>query len=559
MQRLRAIVFAAVLLAAGLGHAPVAIAASVDDWRVDLDEISNTLVLQHPDPYTRIGREAFARDLESLKRRLPELSEEQRVVEAMRLVASIGDGHTFLEPTGDAFKAWYPIRLYRFSDGIFVTSAHKSVAGLAGAQMLEIGGMPAAEALDLARGLMGADNDIGASENVAALSNAGLAKGLGLADASGALPVKVRLRDGRERALKLAPQPGGSGLGWRFRSEVFGASIGDYPDWVAAFGASPSSAFRTPDPARPLHLRYRRHYIGVPLPERDAYYMQVNYVLDHEDEAFNAFFHRAMAEVDKQKPRRLIVDWRYNSGGDGSKLTAMIAEFIRRGDAPPWRELYVLTGRKTFSAAVGAVEEFLARTPATFVGEPAGAGLNSFGDAGTFKFEHAQLSLSCSRRRHWGRSDSHDPYTPVDVPAVFSFADYIAGRDPAVDPILAGEEMRALHLIAASDGGAAVRRVYAQRQARFHGVPWWTAARDDPMTSAGYALVDQGKLADALEVLTVDAEANPGLWRAWNNVGDLELKNGHREAGLAAYRRSLQLNPGNAEAQQVLAEPAKTP
>ena len=57
MQRLRAIVFAAVLLAAGLGHAPVAIAASVDDWRVDLDEISNTLVLQHPDPYTRIGRD----------------------------------------------------------------------------------------------------------------------------------------------------------------------------------------------------------------------------------------------------------------------------------------------------------------------------------------------------------------------------------------------------------------------------------------------------------------------------------------------------------------------
>jgi hypothetical protein len=59
---------------------------SVVDWRHDIDEIVNDIRLLHPDPFTRIGRFTFLRQVNALKSALPYLTEEQRVIHAMRLV-----------------------------------------------------------------------------------------------------------------------------------------------------------------------------------------------------------------------------------------------------------------------------------------------------------------------------------------------------------------------------------------------------------------------------------------------------------------------------------------
>src|SRR5262245_54059824 len=81
---------------------PQAAPASVSDWRRELDEIVKDIRLLHPDPFTKRGYLSFLREAEALKAALPALTEEQRVAHAMRLVASIGDGHTQLEPHGPA-------------------------------------------------------------------------------------------------------------------------------------------------------------------------------------------------------------------------------------------------------------------------------------------------------------------------------------------------------------------------------------------------------------------------------------------------------------------------
>ena len=53
----------------------------------------------------------------------PILDDEEIAIEFMRLVAAIGDGHSSIEPTGSPdFGRFYPFRLYRFTDGIFITA-----------------------------------------------------------------------------------------------------------------------------------------------------------------------------------------------------------------------------------------------------------------------------------------------------------------------------------------------------------------------------------------------------------------------------------------------------
>lgn len=128
------------------------------EWRRGVDEIVGDIRAHHPDPFVRVGELTFLRKVEAFKVAIPSLTEEQRVAGAMRLVAAIGDGHTQLEPRSARFALWYPIRLYQFTDGFFVTGAHRSASDLAGAEILEIAGRPAAEVAAAARGLMGADN-----------------------------------------------------------------------------------------------------------------------------------------------------------------------------------------------------------------------------------------------------------------------------------------------------------------------------------------------------------------------------------------------------------------
>jgi hypothetical protein len=525
--------------------------ASISDWRQDTDDIVNRIRALHPNPFLKTGELTFLREVEAMKAALPSLTEEQRVVRAMRLVALLGDGHTQLEPDNPAFAFWYPIRLYEFTDGFFVTSAHKSVADLAGAQVLEIAGRPVEEAVAEVRTLMGADNRFGSMERLYAVHSAGLMKGLGFAAPNGQLRVKFKLGNGKFVVRDLAARKADNShyetfeasFEWQFRGEMFGMPLGTPEEWVSAYKGLAAEAFRTVDMSRPPHLIQRGKYISHPMPEQDAYYVQVNQV---DDTSFVTFFQRFMQEVDQLMPRRLILDWRYNFGGDGSKVSDMIHELVKREDNKPWNELYLLTGRKTHSAAIMALDAFLKHTQFTIVGEPTGSALNHFGDAVSRNYPRTGLKLDVSTLRHQlGASNDLSEFLPVDVPAPFSFADYVAGRDPAVDPILRGEEMRSLPVIALMDGGATVREVYEMRKRQFAKYHWWAPPREIDLRRVCDALREQKRMADAVETCKLNAEIHPDVWNVWYNLGIVQRAAGLKKEALESYRRVLEIDPDN--------------
>jgi hypothetical protein len=541
-------------------------AATVADWRADIDEIVKDVRAIHPDPYARCGRLTFLRRAQALKAALPGLTEGQRMVGAMRLVALIGDTHTQLEPNRPDFALWYPIRIYEFSDGYFVTAAHASVADLAGAQMLEAGGVPIDRAVNDARGLMGADNAFAAKEDLFPFSDAALMKGLGYAESDGSLRVKVRLRTGRvvERVLAAhrTDDPrfdkDDSTFEWHFQAEMGGPPFGGIDQWISAYRGLPYAAFRTTDLSRPLRLMNRRFFVAKALPDRDAFYIQANFV----GEDFATLFHDALLEVDRARPRRLIVDLRYNFGGDGSHVPGMAREFIARQGARPWKELYVITGRRTLSAGIMAATAIMTNTERTVVGEPMAAPVNSFGDPASIQFPRTGLHLDLSTVAHpLGDGNDVSELTPVDMPAEMSFADYASGRDPAVDPILGGEEMRSLAVIALEDGGAAARRAYDERKARFARYAWWSPPAEIELRTVTQELVRQNRGAEAIETAELNAEIHPDIWNTWYNLGVAQRAAGKVREGLESWRKVLELDPENANANEIrkaLAEPSET-
>jgi hypothetical protein len=526
-------------------------AASVADWRHDIDAIVTDMRTVHPNAFTRTPLPVFLRAVKVLEVSLPRLSEEQRMVRAMELVALVGDGHTQLAPDRPDFSRWYPLRVYEFSDGYFVTSAYKTDSDLAGAQLLEVAGRPVAEVFAAARKLMGSDNLFDAREHLYAFNSAPLMKGLGYAAADGTLAIKVRLAGGALAQRTLIPLKASdarysaddSTLDWRFSSETYGPPIGSLDDWITAYKGLPASAYRTIDLSRPAHFTYRRPFLARSLSQ-NAYYIQINSVGDWNDQTFEGFFRKALAEVDAQRPASLIVDLRYNAGGDGSKVPAMIHQFIKREDNPPWKQLYVLTSRKTYSAATMTLAAFIDHTRCSLIGEPGGAALDNFGDPTNVDLRRTGMTLSVSTLYHQLEDQgAHYPIMPVDVPAPFSFADYAAGRDPAVDAILRGDEMRSIAIIAAEDGAVAARKVYEARKARFAGWPEWSPPREIDLIRAFWKLRHQHKLAEALDFAKLYAEIYPNSARAWGYLGEAQIATGDKTSGLASYQRALKLDP----------------
>jgi tetratricopeptide (TPR) repeat protein len=529
-------------------------AASVEDWRHDIDEMVLDVKGIHPDPFARVGRLEFLREVDALKTDLPRLTEEQRVVRAMRLIASIGDTHTQLEPSRPDFALWYPIRIYEFSDGYFVTAAHQSVADLAGAQVLEAAGQPIARVVNDARRLMGTDNDFASKEYVFAFSNAALMKGLGYADAAGELKIKCRLANGKVVERTLSPHrsddarydKNDSTFEWHFQAEMGGPPFGGVDAWSSVYNGMPYAMFRTTNNERPLRLMNRRDFSYKYLPEQGTFYIQSNFIGENLEKEFRG----ALQEVDRVKPRRLIVDFRYNFGGDGSHVPGMAREFIKREDNPPWKELYILTGRRTLSAGIMAVVAVADNTNHTSIGEPMSAPVNSYGDARSLPFAKTGLHLDLSTVYHQlGDPADTQPFASVDIPAPFSFADYASGRDPAVDAILRGEEMRGLAVIALAEdergGGAAARRVWEQRKAAYAKYDWWTPPREIVLRRVTHALLEQKRIDDAVETAKLNSEIHPDIWNTWYNLAHAQLAAGRRNEALANFRKVLEIDPNN--------------
>lgn len=540
-------------------------ARTVAVWRADLDALVRDVLATHPAPFTRTGVLTWRRAANKLREALPRLSEPQRVVRAMQLLALIGDGHTQLEPDNPAFARWYPVRLYEFTDGVFITGAHQSLADLAGARVVALGGCPVEQVLADVRALHGADNRFDSLERLYAVHNAMLMRGLGYAAADGSLTASLVLRDGRRVERTLRPRASDdtarykkddATFEWVFRAEMFGPPVGMGAEWVSAYRGLVSQQFRTADATRPAHLIFRGAYTSHWYPDSLLLYAQINQV---DGTRLLPFIRGLLAEADRERPRRLVLDVRYNFGGDGSVVNDVVNEFIRRQPDPPWRELYLVTGRKTFSAGIMLASALLSHVPLTVLGEPTGAAFNSYGDPKRFEYGGVGIAADISTLRHQLRAwDDLGEFIPVDVPALMSFSDYVEGRDPVMDPLLNGDEMRSIAAIATSDGGDAARVAWRDRSRRFGAYDWWAPPTELELRRACHALVEQRRSADAVSACQLTAEIHPAIWNSWYNLGETLRIAGRPDEAKAAYRRVLELdplNPNGPEIRRLLAAP----
>jgi hypothetical protein len=309
-----------------------------------------------------------------------------------------------------------PVDFYWFSDGLFVVDGVGEARRWIGSKVLRFGTRDVEQILADLPPYVPRDNPMGIRWiGPARLTQIDYLQALGGASDPDHATLTLRERDGSVRVVTLQ-----------------GGEVRPLPKLVAPFGDTTGA---------PLYLRH----VGVPywmaaLEDVGAIYVQFNQVRNQEaGESLEAFAHRVRGAVEDPDVRALIVDVRHNSGGNSYLLPPLLRVLAYFEESRPGRRIFYLAGRNTFSAAQNFSTKVQALTRATFVGEPTGASPRFTGE-GPYWFElpfsRARASIS-----NWYHQFTFWPdrrlWIAPEVPVEPTSEDYFAGRDPALEAVLA--------------------------------------------------------------------------------------------------------------------------
>ncbi len=396
-----------------------------EGWRYDLALLAREV--KRVGYGTLLNQNASTIELavKSLHDAVPKLSDLQIIIELMKLLRKLGDGHAGLFPYNrPEFQPTLPVQFYLFKEGLFIIAADPKYKHLLGAQVLRFHEQTVervVQALDL---LISRDNEnpIWTQQRAPYLMrHLPLLNALGLIPSPAEVSLTLRALDGTEQVVKLVTDTTQPNI-W---------NVKPHPStWVGL-----PQTLATP---LPLYLKNAAApYWFEHLPEAKLVYFQFNTVRNDRNEPLAEFSARLLKFVNENAVEGLVIDLRWNNGGNTGLLPPFIQGLIRSEKINRRGKLFVIIGRRTFSAAQNAATFLEQQTNAIFVGEPTGSSPNFVGEEEFFTLPYSKLQANVSEL-FWQSSWPGDQRTWI-APLLYApptFAAYRANRDLALEAIL---------------------------------------------------------------------------------------------------------------------------
>jgi hypothetical protein len=197
----------------------------------------------------------------------------------------------------------------------------------------------------------------------------------------------------------------------------------------------------------PLYLRNpERNYWFTYLPASRTLYLSYQRSQEQPDDSTPAFSARFFDEVQARNPLKLVIDVRFNTGGDLSKSEGFLKAIAKLPMAKEKGRLFVVVGNPTFSAGIYAAALVKELTSALIVGEPVGDRLDFWSEGGNYLMPNSKLSLHYADRFHSYSPVEYPERKPYDrdlsvatlepdLPTPLTSAEYFGFRDPALEAI----------------------------------------------------------------------------------------------------------------------------
>ncbi len=396
-------------------------------WQKDLIKLHAKLKERHVDIYHKISEDSLNFAINSLYNEIPQLNTNQILVRVGQIVAMIGDGHTSFV-AGEQKKRWFrffPMKFWSFSGGTYVTSTTSQYRKFLGKKLESIENTPISEVYAKISTTIGADNDMAYTYEVPfAIPRPELLHAIGITASND--KAEFHFENGSCMLYPLDFKE------WLDEEYICANSI--YPD-----GKSPSQRvdFLFATPLTLDSLKQKRYYWYKHLKEEQALYLQYNTCWNQKKRpTFKAMMEDMFDDLEQHKVERLIIDLRQNSGGEPLIAKPLIEELRKRKHLLDEGRVFVLTGRRTFSAAVTNAAQ-LRKIGARIVGEPPRGKPNSPSEGRDIILKSTKIWVSVSTQfveRDPALGDQD--YLPVDIKCDIIFDDFQNAKDPALEASL---------------------------------------------------------------------------------------------------------------------------
>ena len=511
---------------------------TAEQWREDLRFMAAEMERRHANLFHTVSREAFTKAVADLDARIPRLQRNEIIVGMMRIAAMVGDGHTRVDPRKDV-KFGFPsmaLKLYLFEDGLYIRAAAPEHADLIGARVEAVGGVPSDEAIRRVAEISSVDNALGTKLFV---------------------PLYLNMPD-ILHALKLSASRTSANLLLRKGERTWVATVpaaAIEPSWPPDTDVSlvtPAGWVDARKGAQPLWLQAPLDYHRlVDLPERKALYAQINMITGIPGQSLQAFGEKIRKRAAATNPSAVIIDFRLCYGGNHDLRHRFVRELVKIEDDDT--RLFVLTWRGSFSATEAFLVDLDRLTDAVFIGEPASSKPNAYGDAYRTPLPNSGISVRTSIYWHQLAGQSAAPWTAIDVATPYTFGDYVAGRDPALEAALSykpGPSLAERLLDAVKHRGPeGVRDVVQAYQAdvvnRYQHL-------DSVLVDAALTLESAGKAEAAYVLAEIVAQAFPTNPDAWIVLAFFAEQTKRPEVALRAGKRTLELDPNHRVARSLV-------
>lgn len=397
-------------------------ASRVEGWRTDLDYLLSQVQLLNPVYSEQPLPDSMVQAAKELRERIPTLTDPQVAVGMQRLLTMLGQSHnTFFYPYNSPEEnarvvfSRLPLEFYLFPDGLYVTAASALHEALIGARVLRFDDSPAVQTLGATRVMNDRENEVEVAQATTFLTMPQVLHALGLTRSPEYVNLTVQDRDGRERSVRIDATP---------YAESRRLSTGDGPSDSAAL---PMSLRETGGP-----------FWFEPTPEGRAVYVQFNAVISPPRESLSQFAIRLREHISAHpEVRNLIVDMRRNNGGNSYVYTELLRTLIDF-DVEQRNRLFVIIGRRTYSAAQNFITDVDRLTNAIFVGEPSGGKPNTIGgDLAVVDLPYSNLRVGLASAS-WVLSGPRDRrlWIAPDVPVATTAEEYFGQQDPVLETVL---------------------------------------------------------------------------------------------------------------------------
>ena len=378
-------------------------------------------------------RERFVAEVNGLILSLPTLSDREIAISLQRIVALLYDAHSLVGFPVDSFLGVFAGPLHAETGVVYgILFARKEYESLLMSRLNGINGVPIEEIMERIRPLLSRDTDIQYQDRACSydyLSNPDVLRYIGVMGVEDTAVLSLTGTDGSEYEYTVTAS---STDNWNWD---------EYAEYVSGTGNDSGETGIYASGATNFIIYGTESYWYETVANGKSIYIRLNRF--PYDKNTQTFFKTAFSSIDPADLEKVILDVRFNSGGDGNMDGGFgtLLSLIQVCDA----DIYVLINGISMSAATvvpALLKQYAEKV--TLVGSPTGQGLRGFHHTtrknNATTLPNSKIIVYCSNAFFDAWPGYEGPTLLPDIEVEQTFEDYRNGVDSVLKYVLGQTE-----------------------------------------------------------------------------------------------------------------------